>query len=199
MSPIVAGIDVVAKAREQVLTTARVVAPRKEAATGFAESGGALTNSRAEISATHSPAKPEQPSQPSGFGKNIASQIQGITLKTGQTRIELAPRGLGSIVIDLQPKESGVLQVILRAENPAVLQALRTDREVLLAVLSNGDVEPENISLDFEGFGQGGFQHAEEEGELLHANTDMDGIKVQDDPVLTLNRPVGLGQLDFFT
>lgn len=96
----------------------------------------------------------QAPAQPDGFARNLASQIRSTSFSEGRTRIELSPRGLGSIEIDLHPDEAGKLRVVLRAENPAVLNALRGDRASLLAVLGDSGVAVEESALDFEAFGQ---------------------------------------------
>jgi len=99
-------------------------------------------------------AQPQAGNPPDGFARNLATQIRSSSFNEGRTRIELSPRGLGSIEIDLQADEAGKMRVVLRAENPAVLNALRGDRATLLAVLGDGGVAVEDSALDFEAFGQ---------------------------------------------
>ena len=103
------------------------------------------------ISAALRPADPAVP-QTSGFARNLAQQIRSANISEGSTRISLAPRGLGEIEIDLRPDEAGRLRIILRAENPAVLQALRGDRDGLLLALSEGGTAVDDAELEFEDF-----------------------------------------------
>jgi len=90
--------------------------------------------------------------QPSGFSRGITDQIRKATFSEGRTRIELAPRGLGEIEIDVQPGEAGRLRVVVRAENPAVLHALRTDRDSLLNLLDDSGVSVEDGDLELGDF-----------------------------------------------
>jgi hypothetical protein len=197
VSPLTGGGEVGAKLAELLTVSARKIVSGKEMNAGIVDNGGIFNSPKASIAPPNIPVKPEQPAPASGFSKNIANQIQEVTLNPGRTRIELAPRGLGSVIIDLHPKESGGLQVVLRAENPSVLHALRTDREVLLAVLSNDNVQQENISLNFESFGQSGFGQDQDDSEDLGVKPDQN--EPEDDAVLVANRPGTHGQLDFFT
>ena len=197
VSPMIAGGEVAAKVKELLVVSAKAIASGKEPGAALGENGGLFNNQKADFSPPVTAAKPEQPAAASSFSKNIANQIQEVTLSPGRTRIELAPRGLGSVVIDLHPKESGGLQVVLRAENPAVLHALRSDREALLAILSNSDVQQENVSLNFQSFGQSESRDDGEgnEGSGLNAGQN----EVEGDSDIIANRVVGLGLLDFFT
>lgn len=105
------------------------------------------------------------PPPASGFARNLALQIRGASFSEGNTRIALSPRGLGEIEIDLRPDEAGRLRIVLRAENPAVLMALRGDREGLLGVLAEGGVGIEDADLSFEDFQ--GRRHGRGEAEAL--------------------------------
>lgn len=89
-----------------------------------------------------------------GFARNLAQQIKQATFGEGQTRISLAPRGLGEIEIDMGPDEAGNLRIVLRADNPAVLQALRGDRDGLLQTLTSSGTEIRDADLSFEDFSQ---------------------------------------------
>lgn len=106
------------------------------------------------VSLVDDAARPTAPAlpPPSGFARNLVQQIRSASFTGGQTRIALAPRGLGEIEIDMRPDESGRLRIILRAENPAVLQALRGDRDGLLLALSDGGAGVEDADLEFEDF-----------------------------------------------
>lgn len=87
------------------------------------------------------------------FSRNLAAQLRGANVSEGVTRIELTPRGLGDVEIDLRHDEAGKLRIVLKAENPAVLNAFRTDREMILSVLRDGGVSVDEGELSFESFG----------------------------------------------
>lgn len=88
----------------------------------------------------------------SGFARNVVQQIRGASFIDGHMRIALAPRGLGEIEIDMRADEAGKLRIVLRAENPAVLQALRGDRDGLLLALADSGAGVDEAELDFEDF-----------------------------------------------
>ncbi|KAF0674653.1 flagellar hook-length control protein FliK [Profundibacterium mesophilum] len=96
-------------------------------------------------------AAPRDLPQPSGFARNLASQIKGTSFAEGRTRIELAPRGLGEIEVDLQTDDAGRMRVVIRAENPVVLNAMRMDRDHILGMLGDQGTFDE-AALDFESF-----------------------------------------------
>lgn len=109
---------------------------------------------RSALPATPDIARPADLWQPptSVFARNLAQQIRQATITEGQTRITLAPRGLGEIEIDMSPDEAGKLRIVLRADNPAVLQALRGDRDGLLLTLTSGGTDIRDADLSFEDF-----------------------------------------------
>lgn len=147
-----------------------------------------------------STAQPQPPAQSDGFARNLANQIRSTSFDEGRTRIELSPRGLGSIEIDLQADEAGKLRLVLRAENPAVLNALRGDRAALLSVLGDSGVAIEESALDFEAFGQ---QRQQQPGAApLAAGSGMSAEDETDtaDPAPRGPRHVaGTGRLDIIT
>lgn len=153
-----------------------------------------------EAAAARSTAQPHPPAQPDGFARNLASQIRNASFSEGRTRIELAPRGLGSIEIDLQADEAGKLHVVLRAENPSVLSALRGDRAALLSVLGDSGVAVEESALDFESFGQ----QPRQQQEAAPLNPGPGGSAEDEpdtaDPADPAPRPAsGAGRLDIIT
>lgn len=138
------------------------------------------------------------PPPASGFARNLAQQIRSATLTEGTTRIALAPRGLGEIEIDMGPDEAGNLRIILRAENPAVLQALRGDRDGLLLALSQGGADLRDADLGFEDFSQRHRRDAEEGGPSQGRSAERDI-----EPAAPIGTParriVGAGRLDMLT
>ena len=178
----IGGVDVKAKTNILLKEFAQTVVSNTSTPTIPQEDGGLVLQTKSNFLHT-SPALQAELSRPTNnFSQNLANQIQGKTLNEGLTRIELAPRGLGNIMIDLQTQESGELKVVLRIESPVVLQALRTDREALLSVLSNGNISPEDITLDFEGFNQSQFdrKNAEIDQGQNAEKLDLDGEDIAD-------------------
>lgn len=100
------------------------------------------------------PPQANTPTPEQGLARNLAGQIRGVSFSEGTTRIELSPHGLGSIEIEISPDEAGKLRVVLRAENPAVLNAMRSDREMLAGLLRDGGSSVEENAMSFENFGQ---------------------------------------------
>ena len=95
----------------------------------------------------------EVPVQQNNFARVLGEQVRRSSFSEGRTRIELAPRGLGDIEIDLRQEEAGRLRVVLRAENPAVLQAFRADRDMLLNILGDSGARVEDADLELMDFG----------------------------------------------
>lgn len=100
------------------------------------------------------PPAPSAAQQTSVFARNIAGQVRGVSFSEGTTRIELSPQGLGKLEIEIAPDEAGKLRVVIRAENPAVLNAMRSDREMLAGLLRDGGASVENSAMSFEDLGQ---------------------------------------------
>lgn len=144
-------------------------------------------------------AAPSQAAPATGFARNLVQQIRTASLSEGQTRIALAPRGLGEIEIDLRPDEAGRLRIVLRAENPAVLQALRSDRDGLLTVLSESGAATEDADLEFEDFSRRSSRQAEETTEAPFGAADPEA---EDPPQVNpspLQQSLADGALDILT
>ncbi len=146
------------------------------------------------------PAATPPPAAPAtGFARNLVQQIRSASFSEGQTRIALAPRGLGEIEIDMRPDEAGRLRIVLRAENPAVLQALRGDRDGLLAALSESGATTDDADLDFEDFSRRPSRQTEESEHRPHGAS---AIEAEDQPPLnpSPSQPIiGDGALDILT
>lgn len=106
------------------------------------------------------------------FVTNLIGQIQASGLGEGQTRVELAPRGLGAVTIDISTAQDGEVSVVLRVENPMVLSSMRDARDTIAAAMGMDT----GGSLDFEAFdmrdGQQDQYNAEKGG--LGALTGLD-------------------------
>ena len=84
------------------------------------------------------------------FANVLINQVRQVDIQEGTTRIELSPRGLGSIEVEMRTNSDGSLAIVVRAENDAVLSALREERDLLAAVIGNADTG----SLDFQEYSQ---------------------------------------------
>ncbi|QPZ89807.1 flagellar hook-length control protein FliK [Thioclava electrotropha] len=144
---------------------------------------------------SEAPAQPGQTAQPSPrFAVFVATQLRRADLQEGRTRVALTPRGLGDIEIDVERDKHGQVNVVVRAESPAVLSALRGDRETLAAILAGQGLQMDSGALDFEQFG--GHGEGEEE------RSSGQGASIDEDvPVLGADwQPtIDDGQLDIRT
>jgi flagellar hook-length control protein FliK len=152
------------------------------------------------VSHPSAPAAPAPAPQPGGFAASLVGQIQGRQIGEGTTRIELAPRGLGGIEIDLAQDDLGALRVTIRAENPAVLHALRDNREALLAMLRDSGVSVDSGSLGFDDMarGEGQSHRSQGNGEAVIMSAELEG----DDPAQPQAAPaadLGPGRVDMTT
>ncbi|KFE35705.1 flagellar hook-length control protein FliK [Thioclava atlantica] len=151
--------------------------------------GGATQRSEA-VAQSGQPAAQPSPR----FAAFLATQLRRADLHEGRTRVALTPRGLGDIEIDVERDKRGQINVVVRAESPAVLSALRGDRDTLANILAGQGIQMDSGTLDFEQFGGHGGQ-----GEERSAGT---GANFEDDvPVLGADwQPTILdGQVDIRT
>ncbi len=107
------------------------------------------------------------------FAAFVATQLRRADLQEGRTRVALTPRGLGDIEIDVERDKRGQVNVVVRAESPAVLSALRGDRETLAAILAGQGLQMDSGTLDFEQFGGHG-EGGEERSSGQSASIDED-------------------------
>lgn len=147
------------------------------------------------------PASPPPPPMPSGFSRALTAQIRETSVVEGRTRIALTPGGLGEIEIELS-RDAGQLKVVIRAENQTVLQALRGDRDGLMAMLGNSGSDVAEGQLSFESFDRGQRDGSAQDrrgtgrtgaGTATAADTDI--APATDAPA----SPTGNGQLDILT
>ena len=132
----------------------------------------ALSAPEARPPADPLPQRPTEPAiAPQGsrphehLASHVTGQLKGQRVAEGTTRIALSPQGLGTLEIELARDDAGALRVVVRAENPAVLGALRDNREGLLGVLRDSGHGVQDSGLGFEAFGREGRpQHRAEPG-----------------------------------
>lgn len=161
-SSIAAAVAGAMKAEPAPQATAPGQAP--EAAAPLPAVGATSSVSGTTAPAAAPPPPPATPATPSGFAANLLGQIKGHQIGEGTTRIELAPRGLGSIEIDLVRSDNGEMKVTIRAENTSVMGALRDGRDALLLTLRDNGVAMQSGALGFEDFDRGrGQQHQQQQ------------------------------------
>lgn len=133
----------------------------------IAQDGLSLATTATET--TSASTKPDAPnsSSPSKFATVIADQLRQAQVQDGVTKIELSPRGLGTIEIEVMTDADGLTSVLIKADSPAVLNALRELRDSVAPLInmdSGGTLSFEERSPD-NGTGsdqdQNGFSNAE--------------------------------------
>ena len=138
----------------------------------------------------------ETAGEPSRFAGAVASQISSAEIGEGRTRIELSPRGLGTIEVDVTTGSDGALKVVVRAENPAVLNALREERDLLAQVLGGLDMG----SLDLQSFSDSNGQTPQDERPAALAMSSGDEIAATGaEAAPTHKAEIGGGRLDIVT
>lgn len=197
------GEAIKAKVKELLAISAQTNVSNANTPISSDENPSQLLQTRTELQSMNAPVLPEHTRPARSFSQNIASQIQGRTINEGITRIELSPRGLGNVIIELQTKETGDIQIVVKAENPAVLHALRTDREMLLSILSNEVSAQDGVDLEFEEFSDGQFKHHEDgvNGGEGPAQSELENEDTEDliDPASAKQQLLGAGQLNILT
>jgi len=119
-----------------------------------------------------------------------------------RTQITLRPDGLGTVEVDLTTDPSGRLSVLLRVENPAVLQALRADRDLLLMSLDQTGMDLDGAQLDFQGFGAESDRRSDERGARTgpyRTATDLTEMSALPAGPATRAPLIGGGRIDLFT
>ncbi|MBL4749734.1 MAG: hypothetical protein JKX71_03965 [Amylibacter sp.] len=197
------GDAVKAKVKELLAVSAQAIVLSANTPATSGENLGQLLQARTELQNLTTATLPVHTRPARSFSQNVASQMQGKPIGEGITRIELAPRGLGNVIIELQKKETGDIQIIVKAENPAVLHALRTDREMLLSVLSDEVSAQDGVDLQFEEFSEGQFMR-DENGVNFGENLAQSELENEEDensvnPAPIVKQPLGEGQLDILT
>lgn len=195
--------NVKAKVKELLTASAQSITSNANTPVSTEDILNLLPQTKTELQNASITALPEQARPAKSFSQNVASQLQGKLSSEGITRIELAPRGLGNILIELQTKETGELQIIVKAENPAVLHALRTDRDALLSALPNDISAQDGIDLEFEEFNEGQFNRDKDTLNQMDqvAQSEIENEDVEDtsNPTSITRQVLGAGRLDILT
>lgn len=132
-----------------------------------------------------------------GLTETVTAQIRTADISNGQTRIELHPRGLGSLEIHLKSAADGSLNIVMRAENPVVLDALRNDRGVLSDLLAESGVQMDSAQMSFEQ--SGGREDSSAQAEAASAAAvALTGADEADGPTGG-SQTIGSGALDILT
>lgn len=157
-------------------------APALSSTTASTEAGQAM-------SAAETVAKPA--AKP--FSEALMAQVKSVEVAQGRTTVNLIPRGLGSIEIEVLSESDVTQKVVVRVENPAVLQALRDDRQGLAQAIGVSD----SSIFDFQE------QAAGDHPSQRQHNSNQGGIVLSDAPVAQ-PEPKHLdvvqdGQLDILT
>lgn len=142
------------------------------------------TSSMPEAS-TKTPAKP--------FTEALMAQVKSVDVTQGRTTVNLIPRGLGNIEIEVLSESDVASKIVVRVENPAVLQALRDDRQILAQAIGASDSD----IFDFQEHSAGEqFNHEQN-------NSGQNGTGMTDAMVLQPQQQhldvVQDGQLDILT
>ncbi|WP_281990597.1 hypothetical protein [Sulfitobacter geojensis] len=127
------------------------------------------------------------------FSEALMAQVKSVEVAQGRTTVNLIPRGLGSIEIEVLSESDVTQKVVVRVENPAVLQALRDDRQGLAQAIGVSD----SSIFDFQE------QAAGDHPSQRQNNSNQGGIVLSDGPVAQ-PEPKHLdvvqdGQLDILT
>ncbi|MFC6639693.1 hypothetical protein ACFQDR_22110 [Sulfitobacter sediminilitoris] len=97
---------------------------------------------RAENSAVASASRAEDAgpkAAPKPFADALISQIKSVDVSQNRTVVNLHPRGLGTIEVEVIGEKDLASKVVVRVENPAVLQALRDERQLLAHTIGVAD------------------------------------------------------------
>ncbi len=85
-------------------------------------------------------------SRPAGFSLALAHQLRNVHLEEGTTRVQLSPKGLGTIEIELTTELDKSTSIVIRSDTPTVLTSLREIRDLLAHMMDLGN----DGSLSFE-------------------------------------------------
>lgn len=133
-------------------------------------------------------------SQSARFASAIVNQVRAVELEDGVTRVELTPRGLGTLEIEMTTKADGSLSVVVRAENNAVLTSLREDRALLAEILPDSA----QSSLDFQEFEQPDQRQSQGQSGAGFGTDAGDAAESEMEDAQT-TATIGNGQLDLMT
>ena len=120
-------------------------------------------------------------------------QLRAVDIQEGTTKVELNPRGLGSVEIEMKTNADGSLSVVVRAESAHVLSSLREERELLAQIIAQGG----DASVDFQEFTSSDQQGFEENNGFAGS---APSVESGEEVVETSQADtIGNGQLDLMT
>mgnify|MGYP000385926369 CR=1 FL=1 len=164
----------------------------EDIARALGREGRAGRDAAAATQARPAQAGAEQPR----FAAALTDQVRSAEVSEGRTRIELSPRGLGSIEVDVTTAEDGTLKVVVRAENPVVLNSLRQERDLLAQALGGLDAG----SLDLQSFSDSSGQEPQgDRSPSLTAIGDDDMAEAAVEAAAPQTAQIGAGRLDIVT
>lgn len=119
---------------------------------------------------------------PQALASQISRHLQAGDVSNGTTRISFTDDTAGEIVIEMATDDAGQMRIMLRAENPALLHAIRTDRDILLQNLNQAGVSVDDRGLGFEDLGQRGRDGQSHQGASPQQKADR-SAKLDLDPI----------------
>lgn len=128
------------------------------------------------------------------FTQAVIGQLRSVDFQEGTTKVELNPRGLGSVEIEMRTNIDGSLSVVVRAESAHVLSSLREESDLLGQIVGQGG----EASVDFQEFDSGDQQSFEDQAGLTRGESAADAID-ETGADQTERATIGNGQLDLMT
>lgn len=90
----------------------------------------------AEAKAERSTLLTAQASRPTGFSIALTEQMRGVSARDGVTKVQLSPRGLGTIEVEVATDVDNTTNIVIRSDNSVVLSALKDVRDLVSQVLN---------------------------------------------------------------
>ena len=97
---------------------------------------------QADLSTATASARPEVDAPkpvPKPFAEALVAQVKSVDVSQGRTVVNLHPKGLGTIEVEVIADKDMTSKVVVRVENPAVLMALRDERQLLADTIGVAD------------------------------------------------------------
>lgn len=97
---------------------------------------------QADLSTATATARPEVDAPkpvPKPFAEALVAQVKSVDVSQGRTVVNLHPKGLGTIEVEVIADKDMTSKVVVRVENPAVLMALRDERQLLADTIGVAD------------------------------------------------------------
>jgi hypothetical protein len=158
----------------------RLIALPDEIQSMFSQETSQTTANRTDAARETTAAQRGSDANQPRFAAALLGQVKAAEVREGTTRIELTPRGLGSIEVELKTNSDGSLAVVVRAENSHVLSSLREERDLL--ALAIGDTG--TGALEFQEYtpDNGREQQSQMAFEEADSSTDADVTESQAAP-----------------